>query len=122
MNIHITKGLEGTYSANHCSTLSTFSYQISCAISHFPVAMCTLPAFYEIIVCGSRSIAQCTFGVQFYILVHAVESGRDELGAELEKVHSDLSTCAGECIEGIEVDMRCYDGYDPAKGELDYSY
>lgn len=55
------------------------------------------------------------FRIEFYILVFAVEGGFEKLGAKLKEVDTNLTARMRECIESVEIDIRCDDRYDTAR-------
>jgi hypothetical protein len=54
------------------------------------------------------------FGLELDILVLAMKCRGDDLAAELEQVGTDLATCEGQRIEGVEIDVGGYRDYNPA--------
>jgi hypothetical protein len=54
------------------------------------------------------------FWIQLDILVLAVHSRGEELGAELKQVGAYLAAGEGERVESVEIDVRSNRGDDPA--------
>ena len=61
------------------------------------------------------------FGLELDILVFAMKCRGDDLTAELEQVGTDLATGEGQCIEGVEIDVGGYRGYNPATRNISFN-